>query len=173
MNVNEIKELVELLNDSSISELKIENKDFKISIRTKHFHNGKVQQVVSQAIPMAQPLPTANLMPPAIQTNNANAGEQVAKETAATDSAMKDDSKYVIFRSPMIGTFYRSSAPDKPPYVKIGDAVKKNQVVCIIEAMKLFNEIEIEMDGKIVEILVEDRSPVEYDQALFKIELDA
>jgi len=173
MNVNEIKELVELLNESSISELKIENKDFKISIRTKHFHTGKVQQVVSQAIPMAQPLPATNVMPPAIQTNDTTVSKQVADETPAATSDAKNDKKYVIFRSPMIGTFYRSSAPDKPPYVKIGDTVKKNQVVCIIEAMKLFNEIEIEMDGKIVEILLEDQSPVEYDQPLFKIELDA
>ena len=172
MNVNEIKELVELLNDSSISELKIENKDFKISIRTKHFHQGKVQQVVSQTIPMQQALPSATLMANAPQTIDANVSEQNVKEAEAGSNEATDGKKYTIFRSPMIGTFYRSSGPDKAPYVKIGDTVKKNQVVCIIEAMKLFNEIEIEMDGIIAEILVEDRSPVEYDQPLFRLELD-
>jgi len=169
MNVNEIKELVELLNDSSISELKIENKDFKISIRTKHFYQGKVQQVVSQAMPMPQALPSANLMPAVPTITDATNSEQIVKEGS---DAAADDKNYAIFRSPMIGTFYRSSAPDKPPYVKIGDVVKKNDVVCIIEAMKLFNEIEIEMDGTIDKILVEDRSPVEYDQPLYRIKLD-
>ena len=172
MNVNEIKELVELLNDSSISELKIENKDFKISIRTKHFHTGKVQQVVSQAMSIPQALPN-NSMPATPQMTDSNVAEQVVKDAGANTNEAKDDKKYVIFRSPMIGTFYRSSAPDKSPYVKIGDTVKKADVVCIIEAMKLFNEIEIEIGGTIAEILAEDRSPVEYDQPLFKIELDA
>jgi acetyl-CoA carboxylase biotin carboxyl carrier protein len=109
-------------------------------------------QMQQQAAAPAPPVPAAELKP------------------AITEPAIDDTSKFITIKSPMIGTFYRSSSPDKPSFVNVGDEVKTGQVVCIIEAMKLFNEIESEISGKIVKVLVDNSSPVEYDQPLFLVD---
>ena len=138
--------------------MEIEQKDFKITIKTEK-KESKAQYVA--ALPPAQ-APSPAVAPPAPA-----ALAQAAKEPAASK---EDDSKYITINSPMIGTFYRSAGPDKAPFVNIGDDVKPGKIICIVEAMKLFNEIEAEISGKIIKVLVDDASPVEYDQPLFLID---
>ena len=170
MNINELKELIELLNESNISELKLESEEFKLKIRTKHYHSGKaVPQQVAMPMPMSMPqqLPPMATAAPVSPVAEAATSATTTEKSADTDA--KSDNHY-IFKSPMIGTFYRSSSPDKPPYIKIGDTINVGSVVCIIEAMKLFNEIESEISGTIVKVLVDDMSPVEYDQPLFLVD---
>jgi acetyl-CoA carboxylase biotin carboxyl carrier protein len=165
MDFKHIQELIKMVNKSNLSELKIEEGDFKLTIRTRE-EGGGLQGYIPVA-PMqqvAQPLVQA----PAPQAAPAAPAPQAAPEKAAEPVA--DTSKLVTVKSPMIGTFYRSSGPDKEPFVKVGDSVEKGTVLCIIEAMKLFNEIESENSGKIVKFLLEDASPVEYDQPLFIID---
>ncbi len=153
MDIKQIQELVKLVNKSNIGELTIEQKDFKITIKQKKEAVQMMTPVQHQVLPQ-QTLPPAST-PPTAKTS----------ETAAA----KNENLLTI-KSPMIGTFYRQPGPDKPLFVNVGDEVQVGQVVCIIEAMKLFNEIESEVAGKIVKILVEDASPVEFDQPLFLVE---
>ena len=150
-----------MINKSNIGEVTIEEKGFKLTIKQKE---EPVQQLI--AAPMQQaPISYAQSTAPAVQqTPSATAGGEKPK------SAEAPAGNTVTIKSPMIGTFYRSSAPGKPVFVEVGDEVSSGKVVCIIEAMKLFNEIESEVKGKIVKILVEDASPVEYDQPLFLVE---
>ncbi len=161
MDIKQIQELVKLINKSNIGELSIEQKDFKITIKQKeeaaqYFSSSPMQSIpISQSV-QNQSAPPASL-PPA-------SGEKKAGENSA-----KED-KLITIKSPMIGTFYRQAGPNKPLFVSVGDDVEPGKVVCIIEAMKLFNEIESEVSGKIVKILVEDASPVEFDQPLFLVE---
>jgi acetyl-CoA carboxylase biotin carboxyl carrier protein len=162
MNLNEIQDLIKFVSKSGVSEVEIEQKDFKIVIKAenktkKEEHTVYVQAPVAQAAPVVA-APVA-----------APAAAPVAEAPKAAAPA-SDDAKYVTIKSPMIGTFYRSSSPDKPAFVNVGDSVGKGQVVCIIEAMKLFNDIESEISGKIVKVLVDDASPVEYDQPLFLVD---
>ena len=148
-----------MINKSNIGELTIEQKDFRVTIKQKEEH---ITQVVSGPAPAAQlyaPQPQA----PASSAGNAGGNSEKAKPEPVA-------SNLVTIKSPMIGTFYRKSGPDKPNFVEPGDDVTAGKVVCIIEAMKLFNEIESEISGKIVKVLVEDASPVEYDQPLFLVE---
>jgi len=152
MDLKQIQDLVKMVNKSNISELTIEEKDIKITIKQKedkYVTAAPVQQV--QAIPAVAPVP-------------------VAAATAATKEDAPVVSNLITIKSPMIGTFYRRPSPDKPNLVDEGDEVKSGKVVCIIEAMKLFNEIESEVSGKIVKVLVEDSTPVEFDQPLFLVE---
>jgi acetyl-CoA carboxylase biotin carboxyl carrier protein len=162
MDFKQIKELISLVNESQIGEVLIENDS--LSIRIRHLEYNKKNVVA--AAPVAT-LATAAIAPvtesPKTTTSTEQKPTEVAKET-------QSDKNYVTVKSPMIGTFYRSSSPDKPSYVKVGDSIQKNDVLCIIEAMKLFNEIESEYSGKIVKILIENESPVEYDQPLFLID---
>ncbi|MDQ6889110.1 MAG: acetyl-CoA carboxylase biotin carboxyl carrier protein [Bacteroidota bacterium] len=159
MDIKQIQELVKLVNKSNIGELKIEKNDFKITIKQK-------QESSSQAAPaqFQSPQQPTSLLPPTFPPSTA----EQAKGTDAVTSAKPDNT--VMIKSPMIGTFYRQSGPDKPVFVSVGEEVSPGQVVCIIEAMKLFNEIESEVSGKIVKVLVEDASPVEFDQPLFLVE---
>jgi acetyl-CoA carboxylase biotin carboxyl carrier protein len=162
MEMKEIQELIKLVSKTNIAELKIKEGDFSITIRTVNENDGKY--VVAQA-PMAvapAPIQAAPVQVAAPQAPAAEAPAPTKVEAAAP--------KGVYIKSPIVGTFYRSSSPDKPPFVKVGDVIEKGSVVCIVEAMKLFNEIESEVSGTIVKILVDDRSPVEYDQALFVVE---
>jgi len=158
MNLKEIKELVKLVNSSELGELKIQNGDFKISIRSQSFTeamlSGSSNNIVS--VPAAAPVAAA---PIAASSNGTVAAEEAPKEMNGT-----------AINSPMIGTFYRSSSPDKPPFVSVGDSVNVGDTICIIEAMKLFNEIEAEVSGKIVKVLIDDATPVEYGQPIFEIE---
>jgi acetyl-CoA carboxylase biotin carboxyl carrier protein len=159
MDIKQIHELVKLINKSNIGELSIEKEGFKITIKQKkepaqHF-GAPVMQPVQQAQPAI--LPANNIAPK-------------GDETKAVEPAKKEN--LLTIKSPMIGTFYRQAGPGKPIFVSVGDDVEPGQVVCIIEAMKLFNEIESEVGGKIVKVLVEDASPVEFDQPLFLVEPD-
>jgi len=179
MDFKQIQELVKLIHKTNLTEFKMEDGDFKLSIRTEKFAESKIAaaqqaqqqpQVVSMpamtAAPMQQmPAPVAA---PPVAAPAAEPAKPDAKPAPA-DSA-EDESNYVYIKSPIVGTFYRASSPDKPPFIKVGDTVDEKSVVCIVEAMKLFNEIEAEVKGKIVKVLLEDASPVEYDQALFLVD---
>lgn len=162
MDFKQIQELIKMINESNIGEVTIEQKEFKITIRQKE---EQITQVVATSAPMnypslpqmqSQALPSAPAAPAAAEKPQA--------------AAPATPSNTVTIKSPMIGTFYRKPSPDKPVFVEVGDEVSPGKVVCVIEAMKLFNEIESEVKGKIVKILVEDASPVEYDQPLFLVE---
>ena len=161
MDIKQIQELVRLVNKSNIGELSIEKDNFKITIKQKkeaaqHFAASPMPQQVSQG--QQSSLPAA-----------ASGQASSASDSKSSEPAPKADNLLTI-KSPMIGTFYRQAGPGKPIFVSVGDEVESGQVVCIIEAMKLFNEIESEVAGKIVKILVEDASPVEFDQPLFLVE---
>ncbi|MFT7344305.1 MAG: acetyl-CoA carboxylase biotin carboxyl carrier protein [Lentimonas sp.] len=158
MNIQEIQDLIKFVSKTQVSEVEIEKKDFKLVIKSasKKGRTDDQQQIfVQQAAPAAAPaaLAAAPLAPAAPVAPKAD-----------------DDSKFLTIKSPMIGTFYRSPGPDKDLFVNVGDNVSTGTTVCIIEAMKLFNEIESEISGKIVKILVDDASPVEYDQPLFLVD---
>ncbi len=173
MDFKEIQELIKLINKSNLTEFKMQDGDFKLSVRTKKYGKLKHQQTPPQQIVSvpAAPIQTGYVAsPPApvhAPVNEAAASDDQAKQEAA---ASEDSSSYLEVRSPMVGTFYRSPSPDKPSYIQIGDNVQEGSVVCIVEAMKLFNEIESEVSGKVVKIMVEDASPVEYDQVLFLVD---
>ena len=156
MNLKEIKELIEMLKNTDISELEIERSGVKIRLRK----GGDV--TFHPAMPRME-YPPAAIIAPSVAEPERPAAEKIAAEAPAPANQVK-------VTSPIVGTFYRSSSPDKPPYVEVGDMVKKGQVLCIIEAMKLMNEIEPEASGKVVQIVVENGQPVEYGQALFVIE---
>jgi len=156
MDIKEIQDLIKLINKSNIGELNIEHNDFKLVIKQKE------DKVVS----MSSMPQVMQMMPSQVSQPAASAPEPVEKPAAVS---LKEDNLLVI-KSPMIGTFYRKSSPDKPLLADVGDDISVGKVLCIIEAMKLFNEIESEVSGKIVKILVEDASPVEYDQPLFLVD---
>jgi acetyl-CoA carboxylase biotin carboxyl carrier protein len=158
MNLNEIQDLIKFVSKAGVSEVEIEKKDFKIIIKSE----SKVKEqifVQAQAPQMVQQVPQAPQVSAPAPSN-----------PAPVSTASSDDSKLITVKSPMIGTFYRSSSPDKDAFVQVGDTIQKGSPVCIIEAMKLFNEIESEVSGKIVKVLVDDASPVEYDQPLFLVD---
>ena len=151
------------MNRTDISELRIERDNFKLVLR-KHEQYGYLPMVPGNTSVPAAPA-ISSTSPPAISAVTSN-----DKEVASKTEATADESKLITIKSPMIGTFYRSSSPDKPSFVNVGDEIKPGTVLCIIEAMKLFNEIESEHSGRIVKILSENAKPVEYDQPLFLIE---
>ncbi len=169
MDYREIQNLIKLAGSSNISELKLKNGDFKLTIRTKDYQ--KLSYAPSQQIqPMmstTQAFYTPNNESPVAISSDTGYDEK-GVEKPITTSEVKTG--FVEIKSPIVGTFYRSPSPDKDAYVKIGDTISAKSVVCIVEAMKLFNEIESEVAGKIVDILVDDGSPVEYDQVLFLVD---
>lgn len=156
MDIKQIQELIKFVSRSGVNEVAIEQKDFKITIKTN-----QTPTVVHATVP-------AQIAPAVVPA--AAAPQPVAPTETKASVAAEDDSKYITIKSPMIGTFYRSSSPDKPSFANVGDEVAVGKVICIIEAMKLFNEIESEVSGRIVKVLVENASPVEYDQPLFLVE---
>ena len=158
MDFKQIQELIKLVNKSNLSELTIEEKDFKVTIKQK-------EEIIQQTLISGQ----FQQAPQAFAPAPAPAALPAAATPPAATKA-DDTSKYITIKSPMIGTFYRKPSPDKPLFVEVGSEVTPGKVVCIIEAMKLFNEIESEVKGKIVQVLVEDQSPVEYDQPLFLVD---
>jgi acetyl-CoA carboxylase biotin carboxyl carrier protein len=158
MDFKQIQELIRLINKSNIGEITIEEKGFKITIKQKL---EAVQQIMAAAPVYAQQPVAMQALPAA--TNTAQEKIKPAAETIAP-------SNLITIKSPMIGTFYRRASPDKPLFVEVGDEITPGKVVCIIEAMKLFNEIESEISGKVVKVLVDDASPVEYDQPLYLVE---
>lgn len=157
MDIKEIQNLIKFVAKSGASEVKLEMDDIKITIKTGQESDTTVHYapVAPQQIPQAA-------APPVV------AQESPKQEPAATET--KAESKYITIKSPIIGTFYRKPSPDKPLFVEVGQTIAEGDVLCIIEAMKLFNEIESEVSGKVVKILVEDSSPVEFDQPLFLID---
>lgn len=162
MEFKQIQELIKAINKSNISELSVEEGDFKITI--KQAQTISETQFVAVQAPMPQMLPQAAPQAAALPAAPAPA----TQATSAAAPAAND--KLITIKSPMIGTFYRSPSPDKPSFVNVGDDIKQGDVLCIVEAMKLFNEIESEVSGKIVKVLIDDASPVEYDQPLFLVE---
>jgi len=166
MDYKQIQELIKTINKSNISEISVKDGEFEITIK----QGGMApMQPVAQSQQMAAPMP--HYAAPAAQPQAAPVAAPPAAPAQETPAAVPQASgKGQTIKSPMIGTFYRSSSPDKPPFVSVGDEVKQGQVLCIIEAMKLFNEIEAETSGRIVRVLADDASPVEYDQPLFEIE---
>lgn len=163
MKTSEIRDLIDFISKSGLNEVNIETKELKLSIKRepdqKVFKSSPI--MTQAAMPIAAPtVPLPAATPPP------------AREAAAPTAAPVSGKKTVDIKSPMIGTFYRSGNPDTPPFVSVGDKVTKGQAVCIIEAMKLFNEIESEVSGTIVKVMVENASPVEYDQVLFVVEPD-
>lgn len=162
MDFKQIQELIKMVNKSNIGELTIEQKDFRVTIKQKE---EKITQVVASPVQSAPVYATPQPINTIQQTAATPAKDE--EKPKATEAA---PSNLVTIKSPMIGTFYRKSSPDKPSLVDVGSEVTTGQVVCIIEAMKLFNEIESEVKGKVVKVLVEDASPVEYDQPLFLVE---
>ncbi len=157
MDIKQIQDLIKFVSKSGVNEVSIEEKDFKITIKTN-----QEPTYVTATIPTAQAIPAA--APVAL------APAPVAAAPAAQAPAADDNAKYITIKSPIIGTFYRSPGPDKASFVNVGDEVTPGKVICIVEAMKLFNEIESEVSGKIVKILVNDAQPVEYDQPLFLVD---
>ncbi len=154
MDLKDIQNLIKFVSKSGVNEVKLEVEDFKITIKT-----GKgipettiVHQAPTLAAPIAQAAPAATV------------------ETSATNEVEVENSKYITITSPIIGTFYRKPSPDKPNFAEVGDTVSPDSIVCIIEAMKLFNEIESEVSGKIVKVLVDESSPVEFGQPLFLVD---
>lgn len=162
MKAKEIQDLIDFIAKSGLNKVNIETEEFKISV--KRDADQKIKYVKgSDAAPAPAPAPL-----PAAPAAPAPAPAAAAPAPAAP--AASDDSKYIAIKAPMIGTFYRSASPENPSFVNIGDEVKKGQVICIIEAMKLFNEIESEVSGKIVKVMVDNATPVEYDQPLFLVD---
>jgi len=155
MNNKEIQQLIKFVSKSGVNEVKIESKDFKISIKT-----GSTSKVVhSEPLTISpQPISQAPVAP------------VIESQSNTKDTATNQDDNLITIKSPIIGTFYRRPSPDKPNFVEVGDSISEGNVLCVVEAMKLFNEIESECSGKIVKILVEDASPVEFDQPLFLVD---
>jgi acetyl-CoA carboxylase biotin carboxyl carrier protein len=160
MDIKEIQSLIKFVAKSGASEVKLETDDIKITIRTGPSGSGGETTYIQQ-------LPAAVAPTPAPQ---APATPAPAADADAPPAKKEEDSKYITIKSPIIGTFYRKPSPDKPSFVEVGDTIGVGDVLCVIEAMKLFNDIESEVSGKIVKVLVEDSSPVEFDQPLFLVD---
>jgi len=157
MDLKEIQNLIKFVANSGVAEVKLEMDDVKITIRTTLEGN------VSEAT-YVQQLPVQNALPQAV------APQQIVPVAATPVAEPVETNNYITIKSPIIGTFYRKPSPDKPMFVEVGKTIAKGDVLCVIEAMKLFNEIESEVSGKIVKILVDDMSPVEFDQPLFLVD---
>lgn len=158
MDIKEIQNLIRFVAKSGATEVKLEMDDFKITIKTTE---GNAAETTYVQMPVQQNMPGIQTIEPAVVPIAVN--NEAAKK--ATEEA-----RYVMVKSPMIGTFYRKPSPDKSVFVEVGSTINKGDVVCVIEAMKLFNEIESEISGKIVKVLVDDTSPVEFDQPLFLVD---
>ena len=159
MNIKEIQNLIKFVSKSGVEEVKIEREDFKITIKTK-------KNITKQVL--VEDLPSNNIIAsqPVLSVQ-----QEIVQETSSNNSSEElENENHIVVKSPIIGTFYRKPSPDKPSFVEVGKTISEGDVLCVIEAMKLFNEIESEFSGKIVKILAEDQSPVEFDQPLFIID---
>lgn len=164
MDIKEIQNLIKFVSKAGVNEVSIEQGDFKITIKTECNGGANFDQpMLVQQTPVAMPVQTV-VQPVVSQQPVA----QSAKDTSNANGG--NESNYVTIKSPMIGTFYRRSSPDKDAFVNVGDTISPGTVLCIVEAMKLFNEIEAEISGRIVKVLVDDTSPIEYDQPLFLVD---
>ena len=158
MKAKEIRDLIDFISNSGLDEVNIETQEFKIAVKK---NTPIINNVVESAAPAAAPVPVAVAAAPA---------QEAASASALAAAPEESNNNYVEVKSPMIGTFYASANPESEAFVKEGDTIKVGQTVCIVEAMKLFNEIESEYSGKVVKVLVENSSPVEYDQPLFLVD---
>lgn len=178
MTFEEIQELIKLINETDLTEFTMKDGDFEMSIRTNKDEKIKEQlkeQLLSTPAPPHMVQLAPSYVPPPAPTAAAPTPPPAAASEPApakTEEEQEDAKEYYALKSPIVGTFYRSSSPEKPPYAKVGDTIEKGAVVCIVEAMKLFNEIESEVSGKIVKVMIEDAQPVEYDQVLYLIDLN-
>ena len=163
MDFKQIQELIKTVNRSNIGELHIEDKDFKITIKQKKDQAAQQTITMLPSLPVPQPQLQQVASQQTVPSVAVSTADVLVTQTPKTDNL-------ITIKSPMIGTFYRKASPDKPSMIEVGDDITPGKVVCIIEAMKLFNEIESEISGKIVKVLVENASPVEYDQPLFMVE---
>lgn len=159
MDIREIQNLIKFVAKSGATEVKLEMDDFKITIKTTDGATSETTTYIQQA-------PVSQALPQAVAPQATAPATPVATEAPVAD----DNAKYITIKSPIIGTLYRKPSPDKAPFVEVGTSISKGDVVCVIEAMKLFNEIESEVSGKIVKVLVDDSSPVEFDQPLFLVD---
>ena len=167
MNLKEVEELIRFVSKANVSEVELETKDVKLVIKTAKGHTE--YRVESQGV--STPAPVTNpVVTPAPSPIKTTPEAETTSAPAKAEANVGNESKYIAVKAPMIGTFYRSPGPDKPVFVNVGDKVEKGKVICIIEAMKLFNEIESEVSGTVVKVLVNDASPVEYDQVLFMVD---
>ena len=162
MTYKEIQDLIKLVSKSDLNEIKVKEGDFEIIIRNKNYSKGSGG---SQSL--IQP---TMVMPPSAPAPSAAAPAAASVPVATPAAEVTENSNLLEVKSPIVGTFYRSASPDKPAYVAVGDTIQEGSVVCIVEAMKLFNEIESEVSGKIVKVMIDDASPVEYDQVLFLVD---
>lgn len=168
MELKEIQKLIKFVAKSGANEVKLEMDDVKITIKTE---SDKEKETVVQQVPtmgMQQPMAAPQMQAQQPQAPAPSGNSQTEDKTEEKDG--EDESNYVTVKSPIIGTFYRKPDPDKPVFAEVGDSVKEGDVLCVVEAMKLFNEIESEVTGKIVKVLVDDASPVEFDQPLFLVD---
>lgn len=174
MSPKEIQDLLKLVSKLELSEFKLKDGEFSMTVRTQHYvsadNSGLVAGASSQVLPMPAVAPTYSAPPAAPPAAAPPPTPDFAPSSNNGGEEKEDTSNYLEVRSPMVGTFYRSPSPDKPIYVKIGDTIAVGDTVCIIEAMKLFNEVDAEISGKIVKVMVEDAQPVEYDQVLFLVD---
>lgn len=155
MDLKEIQNLIKFVAKSGASEVKLEMEDVKITIKTG---SDDKETTIIQHLPSAAPAAQAPVAP------------VVTDAVPAAPADDNEDSKFIIIKSPIIGTFYRKPSPDKPNFIEVGDVISEGSVLCVVEAMKLFNEIESEVSGKIIKILIDDSSPVEFDQPLFLVD---
>jgi len=156
MNIKEIQQLIKFVSKSGVSEVKIESKDLKISVKT-----GKNSTVIQNEPVLVSQQPIVQTVPTTFEQN---------EPIITNETSSNEDDHLITIKSPIIGTFYRKPSPDKSNFVEIGDSISEGSILCVVEAMKLFNEIESECSGKIVKILVDDASPVEFDQPLFLVD---
>ncbi len=163
MNYNELQEFIKSVAKSGATEVEIEMKDLKLSIKVPPKGKAAQTETIVQ-VPVAAPMMAAP------QVQQAPVVQQAAPIAQPAAEEKEDDSKYITIKAPMVGTFYRRPTPEKPNFVNVGDDVKEGDVICILEAMKLFNEIEAEVSGKIVKVLVDDSTPVEFDQPLYIVD---
>lgn len=169
MDFKEISKLIKLIDESNLAEFKMRDGEFSIRIRTDKFSHksGGSQETQFISIPQQGTAIPQQSVAPQAQASTSSETVDASPKADATEATSAD---LLEVRSPIVGTFYRASSPDKPPYISVGDVISEGDVVCIVEAMKLFNEIESEVSGKVVKVMVEDAAPVEYDQVLFLID---
>ena len=172
MNINDIQDLIKFVAKAGVNEVEIEKKDFKIVIKSDYMAKKKTNFKEEPTI-VQQQIPVGNITAQPIAAAPAPAAPAVtppAQESAPAPKKEEENSNLITVKAQMIGTFYRSPGPDKDPFVEVGSVIKPGDKLCIIEAMKLFNEIESEVSGKIVKVLAEDQSPIEFDQPLFLVD---
>lgn len=180
MDFQQLKELIYFLQSTNVSQISVQHGEFKVDIKMKDHLSVSSGMVVSPTTYAAPPMQMLQQQMPVMQVVSSQPSDVAApvqqavapkeEAPAAKEEKKEDTTKYIEIKSPMVGTFYRSPAPDKPVFVKVGDTISPNSPVCLIEAMKLFNEVKAEVSGRIVKVLVEDCSPVEYEQVLFLVD---